>query len=222
MSENDTGGIGDRIRRRRKALRMSQKRLAEEVTRLGMNLSQQNVNSIEAGGVVRPRSLPEMARVLGTTIDWLQKGIGPEEFGTPDKPARVGRHYFSLLPSAHTKHPHILELIPSKYGGGSDNSTSYSFYMSGAEMSPVIEHGDEIGVYPHVWPAPGMDCVFLQAEAEGKRLVTVGRLMTANQTRWVAMHFNPEQYVPLPKETWIAAHPIAQIRRAKVVGDNNR
>jgi hypothetical protein len=191
---------------------MSQKKLAEEVTRRGINLSQQNVNSIESGVVARPRALPELAAVLHTTIEWLQAGEGPEEFGSTSTYApKLLWSSFQLLGSGHTRKPYIMEL-PIRRGF----SLPYSFYMIGTEMSPVIEDGDEIGVFPTTQAFRGTDCVFLQKAADEKRLIRVGRLTDYSRTHWDIEIFGPPGTFRLPTSTWIEAHPIAMIKRIKV------
>lgn len=219
MSISDMShGLGERVRKRRTALKMSQKRLAEEVTRRGINLSQQNVNSIESGVVARPRALPELASVLETTIEWLQKGEGPEEFGAPSLALpRLSMKSHALLQSAHTRQQFIMEIA----GQGRwkkdifDGQEPYSFRMIGSEMSPVIENGDEIDVLQAGGLYDRADCVFLQEVVDGKRLVRVGRLVGGSQVNWIVETFNPPSTFKLSRKVWIEAHPIAAIRRAK-------
>lgn len=63
--------IGARVAERREALGLTQTQLAEAVTKRGFRLSQTQVSAIELGDSKRPRCLPELAAVLGTTQGYL-------------------------------------------------------------------------------------------------------------------------------------------------------
>lgn len=65
--------LGQRVRRRREARRLSQPKLA----RLS-GISQQNIGSIEKGLVKRPGRILELAEALHTTAEWLLYERGPE------------------------------------------------------------------------------------------------------------------------------------------------
>lgn len=66
--------LGQRVKDRRKALKLSQGELARRV-----EMKQQSIVSIEAGDVARPKKLLELARALKTSEVWLLRGEGPEE-----------------------------------------------------------------------------------------------------------------------------------------------
>lgn len=63
--------LGDRVKETREQLGMSQVELAER-----SGISQQSVAAVETGAVSRPRRLPEIARALGVTPDFLISGGG--------------------------------------------------------------------------------------------------------------------------------------------------
>jgi len=61
--------IGDRVKLRRDALRLTQAELAEKV-----GTSQQAIEQLEGGKTKRPRYLPELASFLKVSIEWLLDG----------------------------------------------------------------------------------------------------------------------------------------------------
>lgn len=61
--------IGARVKSKRDQLDLTQGQLAERV-----GTSQQAIEQLEGGKTKRPRYLPELARVLGVSIDWLLDG----------------------------------------------------------------------------------------------------------------------------------------------------
>lgn len=95
--------IGDRIRTRREALRLSQKELGKRVGR-----GQTTVNGWEQNihGPTRP-VIEKLASVLHTSVQWLVSGVGPETDGrsltTAALPARISAdalgYFFTLAAS---------------------------------------------------------------------------------------------------------------------------
>src|SRR5450631_4589305 len=63
--------IGDRVRERRTALKLSQPQLAKKVG----GITYQAIQQLEAGGGTK--HLVGIARALGVTAEWLQDGHGP-------------------------------------------------------------------------------------------------------------------------------------------------
>ncbi|TXE41401.1 helix-turn-helix domain-containing protein [Serratia marcescens] len=61
--------IGVRVKHRRDSLGLTQGQLAEKI-----GTSQQAIEQLEAGKTKRPRYLPELAKALEVTIDWLLDG----------------------------------------------------------------------------------------------------------------------------------------------------
>lgn len=70
--------LGRRVARRRAALGLSQPALGRASA-----ISQQNINTIEKGGVKRPGRILELAEALHTTVEWLLYGRGPEVVESP-------------------------------------------------------------------------------------------------------------------------------------------
>lgn len=61
--------LGNRVKRRRKALGLTQNVLAKQV-----GLSQQAINKIKDDIISRPRFILELAQVLKCDPEWLLKG----------------------------------------------------------------------------------------------------------------------------------------------------
>ncbi|POD92318.1 LexA family protein [Pectobacterium odoriferum] len=61
--------IAVRVKSRRESLEITQVELAERV-----GTSQQSIEQLENGKTKRPRYLPELAKELGVTVDWLLSG----------------------------------------------------------------------------------------------------------------------------------------------------
>lgn len=77
MKEANPIEFGNRVRERRKALGLSQKRLGEL-----SGYSQTNIGWIEMGTMKRPqRSAAALSDVLRSPVDYLLWGIGPKEIG---------------------------------------------------------------------------------------------------------------------------------------------
>lgn len=81
--------VGPRVAQRRVERGISQEQLAEAV-----DMTQQGIQSIEAGGVKRPKKLREIAAALHTTELWLLEQKGPKDLSDDggstdiDSPAR--------------------------------------------------------------------------------------------------------------------------------------
>lgn len=67
--------LATRVLDRRTHLGLSQSELGERA-----GVTQQTIGNIESGETTRPRSLPEIARVLGVSVDWL---VGATDDPTP-------------------------------------------------------------------------------------------------------------------------------------------
>jgi transcriptional regulator with XRE-family HTH domain len=74
MADTSPKGIGKRIRARRIKLGLSQPKLAKI-----LGIPQQTIGGWETGKAARPRYLPEAAKALCTTQEWLLREEGPEE-----------------------------------------------------------------------------------------------------------------------------------------------
>lgn len=75
MSSAPKNSLGSRVRRLRLEKGWSQSDLAGRLP----DVRQQSIDQLEQDKVVRPRFLPELAKILGTTPEWLLSGEGNRE-----------------------------------------------------------------------------------------------------------------------------------------------
>lgn len=93
MKEADPIAFGNRVRERRKALGISQDRLADI-----SGYSQTNIGHIEQGKMKRPHiQAPAMAEALRTTTDYLLWEKGPKEIGPPIMSGEEVRENYDML-----------------------------------------------------------------------------------------------------------------------------
>lgn len=70
--------IGERCKQAREKLGMSQEKLASIIKKGGFKIAQSTINNLEAGDVKRPRYVPELAKALGVSTEWLLYGTEPK------------------------------------------------------------------------------------------------------------------------------------------------
>lgn len=78
---------GSRVAQVRLELDMSQRGLAEAVTRLGYKISQTGIDKIEKRDTARPKCVKELAIALKVTERWLLSGRAPKALPQKDGPA---------------------------------------------------------------------------------------------------------------------------------------
>lgn len=93
MAEQSAQAVGNRIRKRRKALGVSQPKLAKI-----LGCPQQTIDGWEHGKAKRPRLLLELAIALCTTQEWLLRAEGPEEVAPAVSKQQIGAAIESLDP----------------------------------------------------------------------------------------------------------------------------
>jgi transcriptional regulator with XRE-family HTH domain len=205
--------LGDRVRERRKALQLTQEQLAKAVRSLGGELSQQQLASIEAGTVKRPRALPELALSLKTTPDELLRGDG-----VPANQKQPISHEFVTEASVHrgplVTAPEPLILFRSTPGGRHGGETliykeraglvprpDFLRYAKGAfastvtndDNSPAYRTRDTILVDPTNPAVVGDDCVFVK-DANVDPMETVSaHLVKITATNWTVHQYGGKQ-----------------------------
>jgi transcriptional regulator with XRE-family HTH domain len=93
MADESAQGIGNRIKKRRKALGLSQPKLAKI-----LDVPQQTIGGWETGRARRPTKLFELSKVLCTTQEWLLREEGPEIVEPPDPKAAIKQALEALDP----------------------------------------------------------------------------------------------------------------------------
>jgi transcriptional regulator with XRE-family HTH domain len=213
----------DRVRELRDGLKFTQGALAAAVRRAGGKLSQQQVAAIEAGEVKRGGSLPELARVLHTTADYL--------LGKTDDPARPVRTKTAppvmQIPSLHnfatTNNIPVWQTLP---GGGRmgelvlrENivdsiarplkliaaTDALGFIVQDALMDPAFRVGDIAYANPAGRAFPGDDCLLLRVLREGpirEYLALARYLVSEGPTHWLVRQFDPREQYELSRVDW--------------------
>lgn len=144
--------LGSRAKRRREELGLSQALVASNC-----GVTQQAIEQMEAGDVLRPRYMAELADILQTTVKWLRDGSGTppsaprprsmndaqylgKAFGAPTIPvwgivdAGDGESY--AVNTEDTPIDYITPLPQQEM----DND-AYGLLVAGTSMSPALEPG---------------------------------------------------------------------------------
>ena len=236
-----TGGtLGDRVTAQRKAKGWTQAELASRVTRAGFRISQGGIAQIERRGNTEPKSIVHLAHVLELQPSWLQTGKGVKESGARDsgsdgtgaatsskatkvrmtaEPAPEGTPDVPVWASAEAGSDGAIILTPDPidYIRRSERLRGvrepFAFYVVGHSMSPAIKHGDQVVVNPILPVRPGVECVFIHADASGTMFALVKELLRSTAENWRVRQHNPAKDYELPKKKWSRAHVIAEIRR---------
>lgn len=200
--------IGDKIRRAREAVALSQ---AEMATALG--ISQAGYAKIENGSTVRSRYLEEVLRFLkldleGNPVEAGQGGYkaAPSFLGGRDLPVfsavegGPGEMVVSTDPIDMIPRPWFFERVKD----------AFAVVVIGDSMYPLYEPGDMVLVHPKLPPIRGRDAVFITDNDEfGEFKATIKRLESMNTDVWRVRQFNPLEgqsaTFELDRRTWTRA-----------------
>ena len=106
----------------------------------------------------------------------------------------------------------LIHLAPSR--DAQTMKVPFAFYMVGGDMSPDLEHGDQLVADPKRRVRPGVACVFLRKHADGHLLAVVRRLVEVKYDHWHVRKYDPPGDYYLSREEWPRAVVISEIRRA--------
>lgn len=210
--------LGESIRRRRRALKLSQARLAVLATEHAqVEINQQDIHRIEHGAF--SRALPAIRQ----TLDILEGSPPPEPMapvtpraGLLPKPLPSSRGDLPVYASARGGPGEILfNYDPVDFVGRPDPVANvrdaYAMYIVGDSMEPALEQGDLAYVNPHLPARPGADVLIFRAW-EGEFAAVVKRLVrpAAETTtgRWVCKQFNPVKQLEYKRVEWPKCHVI--------------
>lgn len=205
--------LGDRVRERRKALKLTQEQLAKAVRALGGELSQQQLAAIESGTVKRPRALPELATTLKTTTGDLLHGNGS---AAPKAPP--SDHNLVTEASVHrgplVTAPEALILFRSAEGGRSGGETliykeraglvprpdflqyakeAFASTVTNDLNAPAYRTRDTILVDPTSPAVIGDDCVFVRDPAANPMVTVSARLVKITASNWTVHQYTGKQ-----------------------------
>jgi len=183
------GDQGERIRKRRKELGLSQRTLAKAV---GAHM--QTIDKIERGQIKFSRYLFPIAQRLGIVTDLSLPGGKPPALPPATAPSaqllfaderdlpvhgseRVGWEMrLTAEPIAYTLRPQPLATVKAAFGA----------LVSTTAHDPIFEVGDTILIDPHKPPEVGKDVLLVSDD----NVVAIGRLIGYSERKWTLRQWN--------------------------------
>lgn len=215
-------GIGDRVKTRRKELKLSQGALAQAASEEGRPLTYQAIQAIEGGG--ETKHARAIAKALGVNQEWLETGAGPKEIASPPAPvgdpislsmgylsgyidvngmAECGPDGWSLWNGeqvARVLRPPCLAGVPK----------GYAVFAVGASMEDRYHPGELVYIHPGKPVGPG-DYVLVQLhpkeDGEGPRAF-LKRLVKRSGPRVILEQLNPKKTFELKADEIVSIHKV--------------
>lgn len=196
--------VGASIRRRRKALSISQQHLAALASELSKTvINQQDVHRIEHGAF--SRAVPAVTEALDV-VEGRPASAAVPRASVVQKPLPAARGDLPVYASARGGPGEILfSFDPVDYVGRPEPLANvrngFAMYIVGDSMSPAFEQGDLAFINPHVPYRSGND-VLIFRDWEGEQAAVVKRLVRATTDDWQLEQFNPAKKLKLPRAEW--------------------
>ena len=202
--------VGDRVRERRLALKLSQPQLAKKAG----GITYQAIQQLEAGGGTK--HLVAIARALGVSAEWLQDGTGPAPSGrsTPSRAqlaeklkvlgmAECGADGWSLWNGDvidMVDRPASLAGVPSAYG----------VYVVGGSMEPRYYPGELVLIHPGKPVTLG---AFVLVQRKPKQdgdppLAVIKRLIKRTASKITLEQFNPAKSFDIRSDDIVSIHRV--------------
>lgn len=202
--------VGDRVRERRLALKLSQPQLAKKAG----GITYQAIQQLEAGGGTK--HLVAIARALGVSAEWLQDGTGPAPSGriAPTRAAlaeklkvlgmaECGADGWSLWNGDvidMVDRPASLAGVPSAYG----------VYVVGGSMEPRYYPGELVLIHPGKPVTLG---AFVLVQKKPKHdgdppLAVIKRLIKRTASRITLEQFNPAKSFDIKSDDIVSIHRV--------------
>ena len=187
--------IGERIKKRRKHLGLTQAALSEMI-----GIAQQSLQSIESGKIEKPRKIIELADALETTPEYLQFGIGESENSNvaPGPTLKAAVPLISWVQAgAWSEINEIREFDADRYlCPVKCSDLTFALKVQGVSMEPKFYDGDLIFVDPEAECIHGSYVVARlddNNEATFKQLIIESgqKFLKAANPNW------PEQLIPI-------------------------
>ncbi len=187
--------IGERIKKRRKHLGLTQAALSEMI-----GIAQQSLQSIESGKIEKPRKIIELADALETTPEYLQFGIGEGENSnvSPGPTLKAAVPLISWVQAgAWSEINEIREFDADRYlCPVKCSDKTFALKVQGVSMEPKFFDGDLIFVDPEAECIHGSYVVARlddNNEATFKQLIIESghKFLKAANPNW------PEQLIPI-------------------------
>jgi phage repressor protein C with HTH and peptisase S24 domain len=207
---------------------MNQVELAKAVKNRGGSLSQGQISSLEAGTVGRPRSLPELAAALRTTVEWLlsdDDSAAPPQQDRHNNATVHSQNGRSIITAAE---PLIVwRSVPSTGRAGETliykekagvatrpvemefSKDAFAIKVVDDEAHPRYERRDTLLLDPGTTPAEGDDCFFVRNRTETPMSGMARRLVRITPEHWVVRRFEPgSRDQKLDRSEWQSAFHI--------------
>jgi phage repressor protein C with HTH and peptisase S24 domain len=201
--------MGDRVRERRLALKLSQPQLA----RRAGGISYQAIQQLEAGGGTK--HLVAIARALGVTAEWLQDGSGAAPL-KPSPPRTALSEKLKVLGMAQCGpdgwslwNGDVIDMVdrPAALAGVPN---AYAVYVVGASMEPRYYQGELVMIHPGK-PVTAGAFVLVQRRPKNDGeppLAVVKRLIKRTGTKIVLEQFNPPKTFEIRNDEIVSIHRV--------------
>ncbi len=202
--------IGDRVRERRLALKLSQPQLAKKAG----GITYQAIQQLEAGGGTK--HLVPIARALGVSAEWLQDGSGPAPSGkvTPSRAALAEK--LKVLGMAECGadgwslwNGDIIDVVdrPASLAGV---ASAYGVYVVGGSMEPRYFPGELVLIHPGKPVTLG---AFVLVQKKPKHdddppLAVIKRLIKRTASRITLEQFNPAKSFDIRSDDIVSIHRV--------------
>ena len=184
-------------------------------------------NREHEGGGAAASQIAKLAPVLGTTVDWLINGSGPEEPGADIKPPINEAQPIALAPSAGMGPAHDVPVYGLAAGSirGALTMTNdpiewveapkgvlkirdaYSLIITGTSMLPLYTPGEKIFIAPHR-PIRLGDHIIIQEALDGGTATSVKRFEKQSEDHVFTTQYNPLAEIRFSRKAIIAMHRV--------------
>jgi phage repressor protein C with HTH and peptisase S24 domain len=203
--------IGERVRERRIALKLSQPQLAKKVG----GITYQAIQALEAGGGTK--HVVGLAKALGVTAEWLQDGAGaPPAARTPSPRAAAAADRLQVLGMAECGpdgwslwNGDVIDMIarPANLAGVPG---AYAVYVVGASMEPRYHPGELVHIHPGK-PLTVGAYVLVQRKPRNDGeppLAVIKRLARRTGSKIVLEQFNPSKSFEIKTDDIVSIHRV--------------
>ncbi len=186
------GIVGERAKSRRKALGLTQTKVAQ-----ACGITQQAYEKLESGEVRRPRYLLELADTLEASAKWLLTGENPP----PPAHRRLSQKILTgngIAVYSYTADTKIKQSINwekdipiewTPFFPGLDNSSRYSsgLRIQGNDLEPVYRHGHTVFINRQKHPVENGHCVY-----EKNKNICICKYLSHDNNNYYFMDLNSQ------------------------------
>jgi phage repressor protein C with HTH and peptisase S24 domain len=202
--------IGDRVRERRIALKLSQPQLAKKVG----GITYQAIQQLEAGGGTK--HLVPIARALDVTAEWLQDGTGAPPAVRRTATTTASSERLKVLGMAECGpdgwslwNGDVIDMIarPANLAGVPG---AYAVYVVGASMEPRYHPGELVHIHPGK-PLTVGAYVLVQRRPKNDGdppLAVIKRLARRTGSKIVLEQFNPPRTFEIKNDDVVSIHRV--------------